>query len=146
MVCVCVCMKAHVVLVRVCLQMPHDEFRKAITSLDVTKLQPNFVSQVRPDRSLPSARFSLAFPLFLALARGCASSGPTCTTHIQEGKHARFFFSFSFSLWLRSAHHFAQSLTLEGALGVQLLRLLPSDQEVASLQSYTGPKEDLGVC
>eukprot|EP00961_Rhodomonas_salina_P207095 2795426-Rhodomonas_salina.2 len=68
--------------------MPHDEFRKAITSLDVTKLQPNFVSQVRPDRSLPSARFSLAFPLFLALARGCASSGPTCTTHIQEGKHA----------------------------------------------------------
>lgn len=53
------------------LKMPHDEFRKAITSLDVTKLQPNFVSQ--------------------------------------------------------------------------LLRLLPSDQEVASLQSYTGPKEDLGA-
>eukprot|EP00960_Hanusia_phi_P016471 485427-Hanusia_phi.AAC.1 len=28
---------------------------------------------------------------------------------------------------------------------LQLMRLLPTDQEVAALQSYTGPKEDLGV-
>jgi hypothetical protein len=28
---------------------------------------------------------------------------------------------------------------------IQLMRLLPTDQEVAALQSYTGPKEDLGM-
>jgi hypothetical protein len=28
---------------------------------------------------------------------------------------------------------------------VQLMRLLPTDQEVAALQSYTGPKDELGV-
>mmetsp|Transcript_32960 Transcript_32960/g.104214 ORF Transcript_32960/g.104214 Transcript_32960/m.104214 type:complete len:325 (-) Transcript_32960:597-1571(-) len=35
--------------------------------------------------------------------------------------------------------------TLQPNFVVQLMRLLPTDQEVAALQSYTGPKEDLGV-
>ena len=53
------------------LKIPHDDLRKAIMSLDVNKLQTNFV--------------------------------------------------------------------------VQLMKLLPTDQEIAALQSYTGPKEDLGT-
>ena len=53
------------------LKVPHEEFRKAIMTLDTRTLQPNFV--------------------------------------------------------------------------IQLMRLLPTDQEVAALQSYTGPKEELGT-
>ncbi len=53
------------------LKMPHEDFRRAITSLDTRTLQPNFV--------------------------------------------------------------------------IQLMKLLPTDQEVAALQSYTGPKEELGT-
>jgi len=35
--------------------------------------------------------------------------------------------------------------TLQPNFVVQLMRLLPTDQEVAALQSYTGPKEELGT-
>jgi hypothetical protein len=35
--------------------------------------------------------------------------------------------------------------TLQPNFVVQLMKLLPTDQEVAALQSYTGPKEELGT-
>ena len=35
--------------------------------------------------------------------------------------------------------------TLQPNFVIQLMRLLPTDQEVAALQSYTGPKEELGT-